>query len=204
LMIAIVDYGVGNLHSVRRVLESLGYETEITGDPERVTRAAGVIIPGVGSFTRAMERFRQVGLVTPVREAAAAGRPVLGICLGMHLLLESGSEGGGSPGLGLIPGRVERLPVREKLPHMGWNLVRAKTGARVFAGLPDSFDCYFVHSYAAFPTDRRSIAAETDYGITFASAVATDNIVGLQFHPEKSSALGLQILKNFGEWTRCK
>lgn len=203
-MIAIVDYGVGNLRSVQKALEGLGYETEITGDPERVTRAAGVIIPGVGSFTRAMERFREAGLIDPVREVAGAGRPVLGICLGMHLLLESGSEGGGSPGLGLIPGRVERLPVSEKLPHMGWNTVGVRAEARVFAGLPESFYCYFVHSYAAFPADRKSVAAETDYGITFPSAVATDNIVGLQFHPEKSSSLGLQILRNFGEWTKCK
>lgn len=203
-MIAIVDYGVGNLRSVQKALEGLGFETEITADPERVPKAAGVIIPGVGSFTRAMQRLSEAGLTESVREAARVGRPVLGICLGMHLLLESGSEGGGSPGLGLIPGRVERLPVREKLPHMGWNVVRAKAGARVFAGLPENFYCYFVHSYGAFPADQRWVAAETDYGITFPAAVAVDNVVGLQFHPEKSSRLGLQILRNFGEWTRCK
>lgn len=198
-MIAIVDYNVGNLPSVQKAFRAVGYETVITSDPEVIDAADGLILPGVGAFAAAMENLAGHGLVDPVKAYAASGRPLLGICVGLQLLFEVGEEFGETPGLGLLPGRITRLPATVKLPQIGWNLVEpAKPDHYIFDGLTEPYYAYFVHSFAAEHGDPGDIAATTDYGRVFPSVVARGNVVGVQFHPEKSSRAGLQMLANFG------
>ena len=196
-MIAVVDYGAGNLFSVKNALTYIGVAHEITADPARIAAADGVLLPGVGAFPDAMRRLRDAGLVDPLREAAVR-RPFLGICLGMQLLFERGYEFAPCEGLGLLPGAVERLPENGlKIPHMGWNALDVRRPAcPLLRGVPDGSYVYFVHSYAAVcPADV--VAASTPYGGDVTALVWRGNVFGAQFHPEKSAAHGLQMLRNF-------
>lgn len=198
-MIAIVDYGMGNLGSVQKALNYLGYDSIITRDSEQVLTASGVILPGVGAFDPAMEALSKLGLDQTVCDYVSSGRPFLGVCLGMQLLFD-GSDEGANKGLGIIKGKVRRLPKPEgqKIPHMGWNdLISAND--HVFR----SGDyVYFVHSYYCDPEDRSHVAAEAFFGIPFACAVSKDNILATQFHPEKSGEVGLSILNRWARRTR--
>ncbi|MBP2019235.1 glutamine amidotransferase [Symbiobacterium terraclitae] len=196
--IVIVDYGMGNLASVRNALRAVGHSAELSDDPAAVAGADGLVLPGVGAFGTGMRNLARRGLDRAVREAAAAGRPILGICLGMQLLFEAGEEGGLQPGLGLLEGRVTRLPDGVRLPQIGWNQVAPQVDHPLFAGLPVPFWAYFDHTYAVEGEPLPTTLALTDYGRTFASVVGRDNLLGIQFHPEKSSRAGLAMLANWG------
>lgn len=196
--IAILDYGMGNLRSVEKALEHVGSEGLITAGHEQVRACDGVILPGVGAFPKAMSRVRELGLDELIGEQLAAARPVLGICLGMQLLFEASSENQGAWGLGLLPGRVERLPAPGlKVPHIGWSPVRWERRSRLVEGLDGETPFYFVHSFAPLPTDPGEVLATAAYGERFACAVEREPLYGVQFHPEKSSAAGLRLLANF-------
>ena len=202
-MIAVIDYGMGNLRSVSKALESLGAAVRVTSDPADVARADKLILPGVGAFPAAMRELAARGLIAPIKAAIAGGRPYLGICLGLQLLFERSEEGEGASGLGVLPGTVRRFADNRaglKVPHMGWNTVR-RVGGRpdcpVLRDIPDGSYVYFVHSYYADPADRAVVAAETEYGARFAALVWQDRLFATQFHPEKSQAVGLALLKNF-------
>jgi imidazole glycerol-phosphate synthase subunit HisH len=195
--IAILDYGMGNLRSVEKALEHVGAEASITADPGEVRAADGVILPGVGAFPRAMERVRERGLDELVEERRAAGVPILGICLGLQLLFDSTTELGGAEGLGLIAGPVSALDAKGlKVPHIGWSPVRWERESRLVEGIESETPFYFVHSFVPAPAaeDRLGSAA---HGSRFACAAQRDNVYGVQFHPEKSSAAGLRLLSNF-------
>jgi imidazole glycerol-phosphate synthase subunit HisH len=195
--IAILDYGMGNLRSVEKALEHVGASATISADPATVSAADGVILPGVGAFPRAMERIRERGLDELVAERVAAGVPTLGICLGLQLLFDSTTELGGATGLGLLPGPVERLSAPGlKVPHIGWAPVRWERGSRLTDGIPTETPFYFVHSFAPRPA-RADLLGSAEYGERFACAAERDNVFGVQFHPEKSSAAGLRLLSNF-------
>lgn len=205
-MIAIVDYGMGNLRSVQKAFERLGYQAEVTDRPERLAAARGVVLPGVGAFGKAMENLTQSGFVSAILASIDAGKPFLGICLGLQLLFEESeerfSDGADFPkGLGVLAGRVRRFPVGLKVPQIGWNALHMAKDAELFAGVEPGSYVYFVHSYYVEPADRSVIATTTDYGVAFASSVERENVMAVQFHPEKSSRVGLSILKNFGEVT---
>jgi glutamine amidotransferase len=196
--IAILDYGVGNLRSVEKALERVGASARISADPAVARAADGVILPGVGAFPKAMERIRALGLDELVRERAAAGVPVLGICLGLQLLFSSSRELGGAEGLGLVTGTVERLRAEGlKVPHIGWSPVRWRKPSRLREGLEDGEPFYFVHSYAPRPRDEDDVLATANYGEEFVCAAERGNVYGVQFHPEKSGAAGLRVLANF-------
>jgi imidazole glycerol-phosphate synthase subunit HisH len=195
--IAILDYGMGNLRSVEKALAHVGVEASITHDAGQVGNANGVILPGVGSFPRAMERIRALRLEQLVAERREAGVPILGICLGLQLLFESSTEQGGSVGLGLLPGQVAELDANGlKVPHIGWSAVRWERGSQLIAGIESETPFYFVHSFAPQP-NTAELLGTADHGRRFACAVEQDNIFGVQFHPEKSSAAGLRLLANF-------
>jgi len=198
-MIAIVDYGMGNLRSVQKAFESVGEPAVVTADPEAVGKASKLVLPGVGAFADAMAELRQRGLVEPIVEFIRSGKPFFGICLGLQLLFELSYEDGEHRGLGLVPGRVVRFPNRPglKVPHMGWNQLWIRWPAPVLQGIPDGAYVYFVHSYYVEPADRGVIATETDYGQLFASSIWSDNIFATQFHPEKSQQVGLNMIRNF-------
>ena len=200
-MIAIVDYGMGNLRSVEKALERIGERAEITNDHARLRAAAALVLPGVGAFPKAMEEIRRLELDSVLTERVHAGVPVLGICLGMQLLFEESEEFGPVAGLGVLPGRVVRFPADRslKVPHMGWNTLRRASPAPVLDGIQDGAYVYFVHSYYPVPADPGVIATTTPYGDEFASSVARDNVFACQFHPEKSQRVGLTILQNFVE-----
>ena len=196
--IAVVDCGMGNLASVAKALERAGARVRVTRDAAALRAAAGVVLPGVGAFQHAASRLADSGLGEAVLARIAAGVPFLGVCLGMQLLFEGSSEGGPQVGLGVFAGTVERLETSLKVPHIGWNEVRwLPPGEAMAAGLPQPASLYFVHSYAARPADRGIVAATTDYGGDVVAAVARDNVWAVQFHPEKSSAVGLGLLANF-------
>jgi len=197
-MIAIIDYGMGNLRSVQKGFEKVEVDAAIVDEPAAVAGAAGVVLPGVGAFVDAIGQLRKSGLDQAVLEAIKSGKPFLGICLGLQLLFERSFEDGEHTGLGVFAGAVERIPAGVKIPHMGWNQVKQVRDMPLYSGVPDSADFYFVHSYVARPTDPAVIAATTDYGGDFASGVARDNVYAFQFHPEKSGLIGLEILRNFG------
>ena len=198
--IALVDYGMGNLASVAKALERSGADVRVTGSAAAVRAAAAVVLPGVGAFRDAAARLEQSGLGAAVLERIAAGTPFLGVCLGLQLLFESSGEGGRWPGLGVFAGTVERLQTGLKVPHIGWNeLEWAPAGAGMARGLPAPAAVYFVHSYAALPADPAIVAASTDYGGKVVAAVARDMVWAVQFHPEKSSVVGLNLLANFVE-----
>ena len=196
-MIVIIDYGMGNLRSVEKALEKVGAEVIVSRDPDDVKRAGRIVLPGVGAFGDAMANLGKRGLVDVIKAEVAAGKPFLGICLGLDLLFEESEEHGLHQGLGLLPGRVELLPTGLKIPHIGWNQISSRKQSRLLAGVPDNSSFYFVHSYAVVPRKESDILCVTEYGCTFVSAVERGNIAAFQFHPEKSSLLGLTILKNF-------
>lgn len=197
-MIAIVDYGMGNRRSVEKALERVGGDPRLTGDHALLAAADGLVVPGVGAFPEAMRRLRATGLDEVVRERAAAGVPVIGLCLGMQLLLERSEEHEGADGLGLIPGEVRRLDPRgQKLPHIGWNEVRWTRRSPLVEGLPDPATFYHVHSFVPHPADAADVLGVSEYGAQFATVVERGNVAGAQFHPEKSSTHGLALLRNF-------
>lgn len=194
--IVIIDYESGNLRSVARAVAQAGITPRVTGDPAALDAAAGVILPGVGSGPAAMAALQARGLVDPLRDYIAGGRPFLGVCLGLQLLLDATDEGDAAC-LGLVPGRVRRLPAGLKVPHMGWNTVRFQRPHPLWEGIPQDSHFYFVHSYYADPAALDGIAGRTDYGVAFCSIYARGNVVATQFHPEKSGANGLRIYANF-------
>ena len=196
IKLVVIDYQSGNLRSVAKALESVGVAPLVTSDPAQLASADAVVLPGVGSGPAAMEALRQRGLVEPLKEYVASGRPFLGICLGLQLLMDRTDEGDASC-MGSIPGQVKRLPPGQKVPHMGWNNVKIKTDHPVFRGIPQDSHFYFVHSYYAAPNDETWVAGTTDYGVSFCSVYAQDNLVATQFHPEKSGRFGLRIYENF-------
>lgn len=198
-MIAIIDYGMGNLRSVQKGFEKAGYSAVIVHDPQEVQNARGVVLPGVGAFRDAMAHLKNKGLDRAVKEAVSRGKPFLGICLGLQLLFEVSEEFGSTPGLAIFPGRVRRLSGGVKIPHMGWNQVFFQKPCPLITGISDGSAFYFVHSYYVDPGDKNLVAGLTTYGQPFTSMVSQDKVFGIQFHPEKSSALGLKILQNFGE-----
>lgn len=202
-MIAIVDYGAGNLTSVDLAVRRVGGGACVTSEPSLVDQAERVIFPGVGAARFAMDNLSRMGLDAAVRRAIEAGKPVLGICLGTQIIFERSDEDGGTACLGILPGRVERFPddLGEKIPHMGWNEVEFAWGHPVMRGVEAGSEFYFVHSYFPVPSDHSLILGRTTYGsVTFAAAVARKNLVAFQFHPEKSGRPGLQILGNFLTW----
>lgn len=201
-MIAIVDYGAGNLRSVQKTLERLGHPARLTSEGSDVLSASGVILPGVGAAAGIMGGLRRLGLVEPIVETIRRGTPFLGICMGLQVLFTESDEGGGEPCLDVLPGRVRRLPPGLKVPHMGWNDVRQAVPTPLWEGIPDRSYFYFVHSFYVDPEDRSAVVGETEYGIPFASVVAKGNVMGAQFHPEKSGALGLRIYDNFARLVR--
>ncbi len=194
--IVVIDYESGNLRSVARAVEKAGVTPSVTADPSRLASADAVILPGVGSGPAAMAALQARGLVDPLLDYIASGRPFLGVCLGLQLLLEATDEGDADC-IGLVPGRVRRLPAGLKVPHMGWNTVSFQTDNPLWAGIPQDSHFYFVHSYYADPAQREHVAGVTDYGVAFCSIYARANVVATQFHPEKSGANGLRIYANF-------
>ncbi len=195
-MITIIDYGMGNLRSVQKACEFLGYSAEISSDPKDIQSASKLILPGVGAFGDAMKHLDERGLTRPIKEKAASGTPFLGICLGMQLLFERSFEHGETEGLKLVPGEVvEFILPNLKVPHMGWNVLHAKANPLFDAG--DDKYVYFVHSFYASGVLEENIIATSDYGHPFVAAVQKDNVFGLQFHPEKSGDAGLDMLKRF-------
>lgn len=198
-MTAIIDYDAGNLRSVEKALLALGDTPVITRDRDTILSADKVILPGVGSFGDAMERLHQYGLVKVIHQVVRQGTPLLGICLGLQLLFERSEESVGIEGLGVLKGEILRIPDGEgrKVPHMGWNSLSLRPDTRLFAGIADGSYVYFVHSYYLKADDEAQVAAATEYGVHIDAAVESGNIFACQFHPEKSSDTGLQILKNF-------
>ncbi len=198
-MIAIIDYDAGNIKSVEKALNFLGEKAVITRDREEILKSDKVILPGVGAFGDAMEKLHQYGLVDTIHEVVEKKIPFLGICLGLQLMFESSDEAPGVKGLGLLPGKIVRIPKQGdlKIPHMGWNNIKIKEGAKLFQGLEADPYVYFVHSYFLKADDESIVAATTEYGVTIHASVEKDNVFACQFHPEKSSTVGLQILKNF-------
>lgn len=198
-MIAIIDYGMGNLRSVLKAFEAVGAKAKITQRVDEILNAQSVVLPGVGAMGPAMQKLQELALTGPIRKVITDGKPFLGICLGMQLLFERSSEGGSSDGLRILEGTVERFSAL-KVPHMGWNQINIQTsGAQMFLSLSSGENFYFCHSYFVKPKDVTISAGITDYGIDFVSAVVRENIWGVQFHPEKSQKGGLQILKNFSQ-----
>jgi glutamine amidotransferase len=196
-MIAIIDYGAGNLRSVTNAISRLGYQPKLISAPEEVLNAQAVILPGVGAAADTMSSLKKLGLVSPIRQFIAGGRPFLGVCIGLQVLFTGTEEGGWHECLGIIPGVVRRLPDGLKVPHMGWNQVRQRISHPIFNGIPDETNFYFVHSYYVEPEDRSLVAGDTEYGISICSVIARDNLIATQFHPEKSGELGLNMYDNF-------
>ena len=200
-MIAIIDYDAGNIKSVEKALVSLGQEIILTRDRETILHADKIILPGVGAFGEAMARLNEYGLVEVIHEAVERGIPFLGICLGLQLLFESSEESPGVKGLGVLKGKILRIPDQEglKIPHMGWNSLELKNDGRLFKGLSQESYVYFVHSYYLKAEDESIVKAATTYSTYIHASVEKDNVFACQFHPEKSSTVGLQILKNFAD-----
>jgi glutamine amidotransferase len=200
-MLAIIDYEMGNLRSVQKAFEKVGHAAIITSDSAVLADAERVVLPGVGAFRDAIAALRARKLVEPIRNAIETGKPFLGICLGLQLLFDKSYEDGEHEGLGIVPGEVVRfnLPREFKVPHMGWNQVRFKRRPPIFEGVADGSHFYFVHSYYVAPKDDSVIATETEYAAAFCSSIWRENLVAVQFHPEKSQAAGLRVLKNFAE-----
>jgi imidazole glycerol-phosphate synthase subunit HisH len=200
-LLAIIDYEMGNLRSVQKAFERVGHTATITSDPAILANADKIVLPGVGAFRDAISALRDRQLVEPIRAAVAAGKPFLGICLGLQLLFDKSYEDGEYEGLGIVPGKVVRfrVPREFKVPHMGWNQVRFERRPPVFEGVPDGSHFYFVHSYYVVPSDESIVATETDYAQPFCSSIWRDNLVAVQFHPEKSQSAGLRVLQNFAE-----
>lgn len=201
-MIAIIDYGMGNLRSVSKAFEAVGYRAIITRDASLIQSASHVVLPGVGAFGDCMANLVQYELVEPIKTAVQSGKPFLGICLGFQLLFSESEEFGKHAGLDLFSGKVRAFPREQglKVPHMGWNQVAIQSPCPVFKGIADGSNWYFVHSFFVDPVDQQITATTTSYGIPFTSSIWKDNVVACQFHPEKSQAVGLQLIRNFGGW----
>lgn len=200
-MIAVIDYGAGNLKSVTKALDHLGYANTIVSRPEELEQADGMILPGVGAFPMCMATLRKSGIDQAILQQAGK-KPLLGICLGMQMLLDSSTEMGGDQGLGLIPGTVEKIDTDLKLPHIGWNSLKAVHPNPLTAGISDGDYVYFVHTFCAKVKNPEDLALVTDYGTTVTAMIARGNVFGCQFHPEKSGPVGMTILSNFGELTK--
>lgn len=198
-MIALIDYDAGNIKSVQKALEFLGEQAIVTRDRQEILAAKRVILPGVGNFGDAMAKLESFGLVSVIREVTEQGVPFLGICLGLQLLFEESEESPGVKGLGLLPGRIVRIPKETglKIPQIGWNALQYPSRGRLFADVPEGSYVYFVHSYYLQAGEKEIVKATAEYGVTVEASVERDNIFACQFHPEKSSEVGLQILKNF-------
>ena len=198
-MIAIIDYGMGNLRSVQKAFEKLGTQAQVTRSPGEIIKADKVVLPGVGAMAPAMLKLQELGLVDTIRRVIKEGKPFLGICLGLQLLFERSSEGGVCEGLKILEGTVERFN-QLKVPHMGWNQIQLQSvGKKLYQGIAEQENVYFCHSYFVQPKDKNIAASVTNYGIDFVSSIVKGNIWGVQFHPEKSQKIGLQILKNFAQ-----
>lgn len=200
-MICILDYQMGNLRSVQKAFERVGHEAIISSDIRQLEQSDKIVLPGVGAFRDAIRELHRRELVQPIRDAIAAGKPFLGICLGLQLLFDVSYEGGEFEGLGVIPGKVIRfqVPPHYKVPHMGWNQTRIRLANPLFQDVADNAYFYYVHSYHVVPNNDTVIAAEADYPDPFCAMVTLDNLYASQFHPEKSQQQGLQVLKNFGD-----
>ncbi len=196
-MIAIIDYGIGNLRSVEKALQHVRADVRLTADHGAIRAARGVVLPGVGAFGDCMAHLRAGGFVPVVEACVAGGVPLLGICVGLQLLFEESEEMGRFAGLGFLPGRVRRFRGSLKVPHIGWNQVHSLRPSPLLAGLPQDSYAYFVHSYYVDPADESTVVATTDYGGPYASVVGRGQLYGVQFHPEKSQDVGLAILRNF-------
>ena len=205
-MIAVIDYGMGNLRSVQKSLEFVGAKVIVTHDPDLILNANSVVLPGVGAFKDCMANLKKLKLVDPIRKFIDGGKPFLGICLGLQVLFEESEEYGPVAGLGILPGKVVKFPGGSsetkngrpiKIPHMGWNQIKVKKNVPLFGGVGDAPYFYFVHSYYVVPKDQNMIATVTNYGIEFVSGIQHKNIYAFQFHPEKSQTLGLSILERF-------
>ncbi len=198
-MIAIIDYGMGNIHSVKKALEFYGAKVKVSNNPKEISACEKLVLPGVGAFGDAMQELDKQGLAALIKDEVKNKKPFLGICLGMQLLFDKSEEADKCKGLGIIKGKVKRFPASGlKVPHMGWNnLKQAQGGCPLLNDIPDNSFVYFCHSYYPEPLDNNTVAAITDYGINFASIVWQDNLYGAQFHPEKSQGVGLKMLENF-------
>ena len=201
-MLAIIDYGMGNLRSVEKGFLKVGVDAKVVTDPRSVNDAEAVVLPGVGAFRDCMKNLDQMKLIEPILKSVRNGKPYLGICLGLQMLFTESEEFGVYKGLDVLKGKVVRFQVDLKVPHMGWNTVRLLKKPPIFDGIKDESYFYFVHSYYVAPDDEGIIAGTTDYGMTFTSMVWKDNIIATQFHPEKSQETGLKILKNFGDFVK--
>jgi len=201
-MIAIIDYGMGNLRSVEKGFLKVGVDAKVVTDPRSVNDAEAIVLPGVGAFRDCMKNLDQMKLIEPILKSVRNGKPYLGICLGLQMLFTESEEFGVYKGLDVLKGKVVRFQVDLKVPHMGWNTVRLLKKPPIFDGIKDESYFYFVHSYYVAPNDEGIIAGTTDYGMTFTSMVWKDNIIATQFHPEKSQETGLKILKNFGDFVK--
>jgi glutamine amidotransferase len=203
-MIAIIDYGMGNLRSVHKAFEAVGHQAVVTRDLATIKNASHVVLPGVGAFGDCMANLERYELIESIRSSVQSGKPFLGICLGLQLLFTDSEEFGLHKGLGIIPGRVRRFTLDKhegvclKIPHMGWNQVNFQRACPLFDGIADGANWYFVHSYFVDPSDRQITTTTTTYGIPFVSSISRDNVVACQFHPEKSQTVGLQLIRNFG------
>lgn len=195
--VTVVDYGMGNLRSVSKALESVGADVNVTADLSKVRDADRLVLPGVGAFGKAMRNLEEAGLREAILEFLRTERPFLGICLGLQLLFESSEEEKNCAGLGIFRGTVKRFVVDLKVPHVGWNTAKQTRCSAVFRDVPDDSYMYFVHSYYVDPEDKDTVVSRTEYGVTFTSAVQKENVVGVQFHPEKSQDTGLAVLANF-------
>ncbi len=202
-MIAIIDYQMGNLRSVQKAFERVGHAATITSDPAEIAAAEKVVLPGVGAFADAIAELKRRELVETIRDSVDAGKPFLGICLGLQMLFDRSFEDGEYEGLGILPGEVRRfeIPPEYKVPHMGWNRVQFKRRPPILEGLESDPHFYFVHSYYVVPSDEAVVAGEASYPDPFCAMIWRDNLYATQFHPEKSQANGLQVLKNFAELT---
>ena len=200
-MIAIIDYDAGNIKSVEKALDFLGQDVVITGEPEKILKADKVILPGVGAFGDAMANLRRTGLDEVIRQVAGRGTPFMGICLGLQLLFERSDEAPGVEGLGILKGEILRIPEKEglKIPHMGWNSLHLENNGRLFRGIEEGAYVYFVHSYYLKAAEESIVKASTEYSVHIHASVEKDNVFACQFHPEKSSDVGISILKNFVE-----
>ena len=200
-MIAVIDYGAGNIRNVVNALNKLEYQVKLTSDPEEMLSADTVILPGVGAAGDTVSSLKKLNLVEPVLRIIAEDRPFMGICIGLQVLFTETEEDGGQTCLDAFSGRVRKLPEGQKIPHMGWNQVKQKIDHPVFEGVPDNSNFYFVHSYYVDPEDKSLVAGTTEYGVEFCSIIIKGNVVGTQFHPEKSGDLGLRIYDNFLRYT---
>lgn len=201
-MIAIVDYGMGNLRSVEKGFKKVGIEAKVTSSPRDVENARAVVLPGVGAFRDCIRNLTDLSLTDAIAKSIQKGKPYLGICLGLQVLFSESEEFGRCKGLDIFRGKVVRFQIREKVPHMGWNNVKLVKRPPILSAVPDEAFFYFVHSYYVVPDDKEVIAATTDYGVSFTSMIWKDNVFATQFHPEKSQGLGLKVLAGFGEFVK--